>query len=91
MTLKDDYREICRALGFKGDAWFGDPLVKRSEIVAKAKELVVGVVAERQQVKDTIKKLYQSANEDHSNGFHDGEQDCDCYYVALNDLLAELN
>lgn len=39
MALKDDYSEICRALGFEGDAWFGDPLVKHEDIVARAKAL----------------------------------------------------
>lgn len=39
MALKDDYSEICKALGFKGDAWFGDPLVPHKEIIKKAELL----------------------------------------------------
>lgn len=39
MVLKDQYSEIARALGFKGDAWFDDPLASHEEIVKRAKEL----------------------------------------------------
>lgn len=39
MVLKDQYSEVARALGFEGDAWFGDPLAAHDEIVARAKLL----------------------------------------------------
>lgn len=39
MVLKDQYSEVARALGFEGDAWFGDPLASHEDIVARAKEL----------------------------------------------------
>lgn len=39
MVLKDQYSEVARALGFEGDAWFGDPLESHDEIVKRAKEL----------------------------------------------------
>jgi hypothetical protein len=39
MAIKDQYAEIACALGFEGDAWFGDPLASHKEIVARAKEL----------------------------------------------------
>ncbi len=35
----DKYQELAAALGFKGDAWFGDPLASHTEIVAEAKRL----------------------------------------------------
>jgi len=38
MVLKDQYAELARALGFPGDAWFGDPLASHSEVVARAIE-----------------------------------------------------
>jgi len=41
MALKDDYSEICRALGFKGNAWFGDPLESHETIIKRAKELAL--------------------------------------------------
>lgn len=39
MNEKDKYAEVARALGFDGDAWFGDPLASHEEIVKRAKEL----------------------------------------------------
>lgn len=39
MAIKDQYAELARALGFEGDAWFGDPLAGHDEIVARAREL----------------------------------------------------
>lgn len=39
MVLLDKYAEIATALGFEGDAWFGDPLATHKEIVQRAKEL----------------------------------------------------
>lgn len=42
MSVKDQYAEVARALGFEGDAWFGDPLVTHSQIVARARDLVAG-------------------------------------------------
>lgn len=39
MVLKNQYSEVARALGFEGDAWFGDPLACHDEIVARAKAL----------------------------------------------------
>lgn len=39
MHLRDQYSEIARALGFDGDAWFGDPLASHEEIVSRAKKL----------------------------------------------------
>lgn len=39
MSLKDDYAELARALGVKGDAWFGDPLKSHKEVIAVAKSL----------------------------------------------------
>lgn len=43
MVLKDQYSELARAMGFKGDAWFGDPLEPHEEVLAKAKELAARV------------------------------------------------
>lgn len=37
MSLKDDYSEICRAIGIKGDAWFGDPIISHKEILEHIK------------------------------------------------------
>ena len=39
MVLKDQYSEVARALGFEGNAWFGDPLAEHKKIVEVAKEL----------------------------------------------------
>ena len=39
MLVKDNYSELCRALGFEGDAFWGDPLADHEEIVARAEEL----------------------------------------------------
>jgi len=39
MVLKDQYSEVARALGFDGDAWFGDPLARHEEIVERAARL----------------------------------------------------
>ena len=40
MILKDEYSELTRALGFKGDTFWGDTFVPHAEIVAKVKELM---------------------------------------------------
>ena len=42
MCLKDDYCELARALGFKGDPFWGDTFVPHAEILAKVKELTDG-------------------------------------------------
>lgn len=39
IILKDQYSELCRAAGIKGDAWFGDPLMSHEECVAHIKRL----------------------------------------------------
>jgi hypothetical protein len=39
MVLKDQYAEVALALGFEGDAFFGDPLASHKEIVARAAEV----------------------------------------------------
>jgi len=39
MSLKDDYSELARALGFEGNSFWGDPLVSHKEVLAKAKAL----------------------------------------------------
>ena len=39
MVVKDQYSEVARALGFEGNAWFGDPLARHEEIVARAERL----------------------------------------------------
>lgn len=39
MVTRDQYSEVARALGFEGDAWFGDPLAKHDEIVERAASL----------------------------------------------------
>lgn len=41
MALKDQYAELARALGFEGDAWFGDPLASHDDVVKRARELAV--------------------------------------------------
>ncbi len=38
LILKDQYSELARALGFEGDAWFGDPLASHGEILIRAEE-----------------------------------------------------
>jgi hypothetical protein len=55
MVLKDQYSEVARALGFEGDAWFGDPLACHDEIVARAKELAR--YREPEQAVDTARRL----------------------------------
>ena len=39
MFLKDDYSELARAIGVKGDAWFGDPLCSHKEVLEKVEAL----------------------------------------------------
>lgn len=39
MVLKDQYSEIAIALGFKGDSFWGDPLVSHTDILERAREL----------------------------------------------------
>lgn len=39
MVLRDQYCELARALGFEGDAWFGDVHEPHDVIVARAKTL----------------------------------------------------
>lgn len=39
MSLKDDYSELARALGFEGASFWGDPLVSHAEVLARAKTL----------------------------------------------------
>lgn len=36
MSILDKYAEVASALGFEGDAWFGDPLAGHEEIVHRA-------------------------------------------------------
>lgn len=38
-SLKDQYSELARAMGFEGDAWFNDPLASHEEILGRAHEL----------------------------------------------------
>ena len=38
MVERERYSEVARALGFEGDAWFGDPLVPHTNVVERAKE-----------------------------------------------------
>ena len=40
MSLKDDYSEIARELGFEGVGFWGDPIVSHKEIIDKVRELV---------------------------------------------------
>lgn len=40
MVIKDQYAELAKALGFEGDAFFGDPLADHQAIVDKAKEVM---------------------------------------------------
>jgi hypothetical protein len=49
LSLKDQYSELARAVGCKGDAWFGDPLESHAEVVAKAEaaeRALAGAVAD---------------------------------------------
>jgi hypothetical protein len=39
MNEMDKYQSLAKALGFEGDAWFGDPLASHQEILAKAQAL----------------------------------------------------
>jgi len=39
MALKNDYSELARTIGAKGDPWFGDPLCSHKELLDMAKTL----------------------------------------------------
>lgn len=39
LSLKDQYSEVARALGFPGVGWFDDPSATHAEVVERAKQL----------------------------------------------------
>lgn len=48
-------------------------------------------IAERdEEIKKSIEEVYKNAKEDHICRFNDGDSDCECYYTAINDILASL-
>lgn len=59
MSLKDEYSSLCRALGFEGDAWFGDPKVPHAEIIAKAKELIQEAKQADKRVREDRLSLFE--------------------------------
>ncbi|MNU56086.1 hypothetical protein D3C71_451730 [compost metagenome] len=40
MVAKDEYSSLARAIGIKGDSWFGDPLESHDEVVQRAKSVI---------------------------------------------------
>jgi hypothetical protein len=40
MTTKDEYSSLARAIGIRGDSWFGDPLETHEEVVRHAKSIM---------------------------------------------------
>ena len=60
MYLKDQYAEVARALGFEGDAWFGDPLADHAEIVAKARTINQQLQKAREEMRqETMRKVME--------------------------------
>lgn len=57
MTTKDEYSAVARALGFEGDAFFGDPLASHQKIVARAKEMALRSAAIDRILKSDDEKL----------------------------------
>jgi hypothetical protein len=40
VETKDEYSELARAIGIRGDTWFGDPLEPHHEVVERAKAVM---------------------------------------------------
>ena len=65
------------------------------DISMKADEVLreEGRVEERERIVEYVQKAYctQEHKDKHYCGFNDGEQVCDCYNEALDDLIAHLS
>ena len=40
MCVKDEYSELARALGIRGDSWFGDPIETHEDVVRHARRVL---------------------------------------------------
>ena len=65
-AAKDDgYAKVARALGFEGNAWFGDPLADHAEIVAKARTMNQQLKKAREIEKASKEASKEQAKVDH--------------------------
>jgi hypothetical protein len=68
MVTKDEYSSLARALGIKGDSWFGDPLESHDDVVQHAKSIMALLKDAELALQPFARfsEIYPAARSDHS-------------------------